>query len=381
MEYQSAVMTQGDAAQYVEVDVTGAQELRLVVTDGDGIISCDHADWADPRLICGGDPPPCLPAGTPCDDGNPTTENDVEDGNCNCAGTPCPPAGTVCDDGNPLTSNDVEDGQCNCAGTPDTSGCNDQFLSSLTWASAPVNGWGPVEIDQSNGENAAGDGNPLTINGQTFSRGLGVHAYSEVIYNIGGAYGSFTTYIGVDDETCGVAGTVQFAVYVDGVMEYQSAVMTQGDAAQYVEVDVTGASELRLVVTDGNGNITCDHADWADPRLICGGQSALRMTSENIGGLSEGDDVGSHDLSVEIFPNPFDDDFQILVESPGNNFENATVMMYDIHGRVVMKKTTLPFDQTVVVKPDRSIPDGLYLVKIQSGRLIRNIKILKNPHR
>ncbi|WP_010180706.1 sugar-binding protein [Aquimarina agarilytica] len=30
----------------------------------------------------------CPSSGTPCDDGDPNTENDVEDGNCNCAGTP-----------------------------------------------------------------------------------------------------------------------------------------------------------------------------------------------------------------------------------------------------------------------------------------------------
>lgn len=60
----------------------------------------------------------CPAAGTACDDGDPSTENDVEDGNCNCAGTPCPTAGTTCDDGDATTENDIEDGNCNCAGTP-----------------------------------------------------------------------------------------------------------------------------------------------------------------------------------------------------------------------------------------------------------------------
>ncbi|NNF02790.1 MAG: DUF839 domain-containing protein [Bacteroidia bacterium] len=32
--------------------------------------------------------PPCLPVETPCDDGDPDTNNDVEDGNCNCNGIP-----------------------------------------------------------------------------------------------------------------------------------------------------------------------------------------------------------------------------------------------------------------------------------------------------
>jgi hypothetical protein len=32
----------------------------------------------------------CLPAGTACDDGDPGTFDDMEDGSCHCAGTPCP---------------------------------------------------------------------------------------------------------------------------------------------------------------------------------------------------------------------------------------------------------------------------------------------------
>jgi len=37
----------------------------------------------------------CLPVDTPCDDGNPNTENDKEDGNCNCVGTPISPSGCL----------------------------------------------------------------------------------------------------------------------------------------------------------------------------------------------------------------------------------------------------------------------------------------------
>jgi len=46
--------------------------------------------------------------------------NDVEDGNCNCAGV-CPAAGTACNDSNPATVNDIADGNCNCAGILPTS--------------------------------------------------------------------------------------------------------------------------------------------------------------------------------------------------------------------------------------------------------------------
>jgi hypothetical protein len=109
--------------------------------DGDGIgDACDDCN--------------ILP-GTPCDDGDACTENDVYDNNCNCAGTyadndndgvcnaedNCPDTanpdqtdtdnngvgdacegcafapGTPCDDGDVCTENDVYDANCNCAGT------------------------------------------------------------------------------------------------------------------------------------------------------------------------------------------------------------------------------------------------------------------------
>ncbi|MFK8010078.1 MAG: discoidin domain-containing protein, partial [Saprospiraceae bacterium] len=47
----------------------------------------------------------------------------VED-NGNCGSTGCPPAGTTCDDNDANTIDDVEDGNCNCAGIPiNTGGC------------------------------------------------------------------------------------------------------------------------------------------------------------------------------------------------------------------------------------------------------------------
>ena len=62
--------------------------------------------------------PDCPPAGQSCDDGDASTENDMTDGECGCAGTPCPDAGQTCDDGDASTENDMTDGECGCAGTP-----------------------------------------------------------------------------------------------------------------------------------------------------------------------------------------------------------------------------------------------------------------------
>jgi len=80
----------------------------------DGNASTEN-DIADGNCGCAGTA--CPTAGTACDDGNASTENDIADGNCGCAGTACPTAGTACDDGNASTENDIADGNCGCAGT------------------------------------------------------------------------------------------------------------------------------------------------------------------------------------------------------------------------------------------------------------------------
>ncbi|MGW2765648.1 NPCBM/NEW2 domain-containing protein [Streptomyces sp. NPDC001275] len=48
----TGVLTNAMGAQPLSADVTGAQVVRLVVTDGGDGIDSDHADWADARLMC-----------------------------------------------------------------------------------------------------------------------------------------------------------------------------------------------------------------------------------------------------------------------------------------------------------------------------------------
>src|SRR5439155_13693111 len=57
------------------------------------------------------------------------------------------------------------------------------FLSDLSWVSA-TNGYGPVEKDTSNGSSGTGDGHVITLNGVTYSKGLGCHADSDITYNL-----------------------------------------------------------------------------------------------------------------------------------------------------------------------------------------------------
>ncbi|ONI84668.1 alpha-glucosidase [Saccharothrix sp. ALI-22-I] len=130
------------------------------------------------------------------------------------------------------------------------------------------NGWGPVERDQSNGETSRGDGNPLTIGGVVYAKGIGVHAPFELSVYLGRECATLTAVIGLDDETTS-PGSVVFQVFGDDRPLYDSGVLHGTDPARSISVDTTGVRMLSLRVTDGGDDRNFDHADWADARLTC----------------------------------------------------------------------------------------------------------------
>ncbi len=141
------------------------------------------------------------------------------------------------------------------------------YVSDLPFISA-TNGWGPVERDTSNGEQAAGDGHTITINGVTFTKGLGVHANGDVKIYLGGHCTSFTASVGVDNEV-GAAGSVTFSVVADGKTLTTTPVIHGHQAATSLSVDLTGAQVLDLVVGDGGDGNGSDHSDWGGAQITC----------------------------------------------------------------------------------------------------------------
>ena len=110
------------------------------------------------------------------------------------------------------------------------------------------NGYGPVEKNTSNGEDAPGDGKTLTLAAVTYTKGLGVHAASEIDVPLGCQYKRFLADVGVDDEVIG--GSIVFRVLADGQEIYDSGPMTGDTTTKKVDVDVTGKNTLKLVVDE-----------------------------------------------------------------------------------------------------------------------------------
>jgi len=144
-----------------------------------------------------------------------------------------------------------------------------------------TSGWGPIELNTSNGETPAGDGKPITLNGKVYSTGLGLHANSEIHVHTTNletpACTRFTADVGLDDEV-GDKGSVVFQVFADGVKLFDSGVMTGASATQHVDVAIGNKSDLRFVVTDAGDNNYYDHADWAGPSLNCAAAPPTSVT-------------------------------------------------------------------------------------------------------
>jgi alpha-galactosidase len=64
------------------------------------------------------------------------------------------------------------------------------YLSDLN-PTFSQNNWGPYQRDRSNGETGANDGHTISLGGIKFSRGLGVHARSELRYALAAKYTTF----------------------------------------------------------------------------------------------------------------------------------------------------------------------------------------------
>jgi alpha-galactosidase len=141
------------------------------------------------------------------------------------------------------------------------------YLSDLR-ATYVVSGFGPVELDRTNGEELPLDGTPIRLRGAAYDKGLGVHGPSLIRYRLGRACSRFAADVGIDDDQAG-QGSAQFEVWADGERLFQSGVLTGTSPTRSVNIDVSGRRELRLFVGTGGDGDGHDHAVWAGARLEC----------------------------------------------------------------------------------------------------------------
>jgi hypothetical protein len=148
-------------------------------------------------------------------------------------------------------------------------GAPGQWASDMTPLNV-LNARGALNLDQSVG------GNILSIGGNTYLKGLGTRASSEIDYSLGQECTRFTATVGVDDEVPTGAGNVDFQIWADGVLVFDSGKMTGGNSAKAVDVDITNRWKLGLIAIGGSSSSDDSHADWANAHFECQQMPASR---------------------------------------------------------------------------------------------------------
>ncbi|MDR2704830.1 MAG: NPCBM/NEW2 domain-containing protein, partial [Planctomycetaceae bacterium] len=111
------------------------------------------------------------------------------------------------------------------------------------------------------------DGNPLSIAGQKFQRGVGHHAPGEIVFNLSQSKGRFTAMVGIDDEV-GKNGHAEFLVFLDNKLVWRSDFMVGGQTAKRCEIPFQADNRhIRLVTETGTEGYAHDHTDWADAKI------------------------------------------------------------------------------------------------------------------
>ena len=111
-------------------------------------------------------------------------------------------------------------------------------------------------------------GDAISLGGNHHTWGLGVHADSELTYEIGGRFKRFTAKLGIDDKV-GDQGSVVFAVLGDGkALAKTPVVRGSEDAPRELSASVAGVRKLTLKVTSAGDMDLGDCANWADAKLI-----------------------------------------------------------------------------------------------------------------
>ena len=288
--YDSGVLT-NDQVGHISVSVTGVQTLQLIATNGiANSIDYDHSDWAGAMLSSPVTAVPNVPTGVKAATfssssiqiswaavASGVTSYAIDrstDGTTfttiatNVAGTASSYIDTALSSSTKyyyrVRAVNVAGPSANSAVVNATTSqlATVTYVSDLTATSSTV-GYGTIQKDKSI------LGNTLTLNGKTYTKGIGTHAASDITYNIAGKYSSFVSDVGIDQEEDGKGqGSVDFQVIGDGKVLFDSGILTNDQVVQ-INISVGGIQNLQLIATNGiANNIDYDHADWAGAELL-----------------------------------------------------------------------------------------------------------------
>lgn len=109
------------------------------------------------------------------------------------------------------------------------------------------------------------DDGPLRLAGEKFAKGLALHAYTELVYNLEGKYKEFRAVLGIDD-LVGGDGQPLVTIEGDGRLLFKSEI-SRTDAPRLLKLNIEGVRLLRIVVAAQGILDVGAHVDLADAKV------------------------------------------------------------------------------------------------------------------
>lgn len=257
-----------------------------------------------------------------------------------------------------------------------------EYLSDLIPTSAVV-GWKTLTKDTGLNGRAI----RLLQNGEekTYTKGIGAHADSKVVYNVEGKnYEYFEAFIGIDGEVRQQSKpSATFEVWADGKKKYESGTMKVNTEQEYVKIDIQGAREI-VLVTNGGGDTSSDHTIWADakfsttnsvPTIQARGGVFEGGTVVDLGSLATATDIEDGDLPVTFETDYTEGEFgkfnvtYTAIDKDGNQ-ARKTVQIF-VSNRTVYA-SDVDWESAVVgwgeVKKDKNIDGGTISLLVNGER-------------
>jgi len=125
-------------------------------------------------------------------------------------------------------------------------------------------------------EDVAGDtkigrcafGGPIRLGDNTYERGIGVNSHSVLRVSVAKPADRFRATIGLDRNVDDTAASVRFRVNVRGEELFSTEIIRAGAPPREIDVPLSGAVELDLIVDDGGDGRGWDQGDWAEARVV-----------------------------------------------------------------------------------------------------------------
>lgn len=111
------------------------------------------------------------------------------------------------------------------------------------------------------------DGGPIRLLGKPYAKGLALHAYTELVYDISGEdYKEFKALMGIDDQVGGDSHVI-VVIEADGQELFKGELRRQDRKTIPIAVNIVGKKKLRIIVRSANLLGLGDHVDLAEARV------------------------------------------------------------------------------------------------------------------